>query len=99
MPKVKEYETRRVHCRVTEKQYNLLEYACSRYGFRSVYEIAGALIQSFAKYLEAPAYTPGETSIPKEIEDIFEELMQAGGSTKAKSFTTDTVYFTDRFRW
>ena len=77
----------RLHCRVSEKEYILLREICSRAGFQSIYQLIQTLVRCFLRYANTGSYRKEETSLGREIEQMFDSCMDS--PTHVRSYTTD----------
>ena len=77
----------RIYSNVSERDYQRLQSICAMYGFNSIYQLLQVLLHCFLRYADQGAQQdPEEYSMAKEIEDMFDDLMDQ--ETRPKYFAT-----------
>ena len=66
----------RVYTKVSKEEQSMLTLLCAEYGFKSLYQLLQTLVRIFLKYADTEAYEQEDESLGKEIEDMFDELME-----------------------
>ena len=75
--------TRRIYSNVSEKDYGKLNRICSMFGFKSIYQLLQVLLRCFLRYADHGSDPePQEYSMGKEIEDMFDDMMEPLERTK-----------------
>ena len=75
--------TRRIYSNVSEKDYDKLNRICSMFGFKSIYQLMQVLVRCFLRYADHGSDPePSEYSMGKEIEDMFDDMMEPLERTK-----------------
>lgn len=65
----------RIYGNVSAREYGLLRAICRDYGFKSIYSLVNALVRALLKYANTADYDDGPDSLGKEIEDMFDEML------------------------
>lgn len=75
---MKEKVTRRIYSNVSARDYEKLNNICRLFGFKSVYQLIQVLLRCFLRYAshENDPQPEPEYSMGKEIEDMFEDMME-----------------------
>lgn len=74
---MKERHPHRIYSNVSQREYELLQQICRDYRFRSIYHLLQTLVRMFLRYANTESYRQEETSVGKEIEEMFDELIGA----------------------
>lgn len=84
---MKEKVTHRIYSNVSAKDYAKLNMICKMFGFKSIYQLIQVLLRCFLRYAsQEPDPEPQEYSMGKEIEDMFEDMMEP--MERQKYYTT-----------
>ena len=85
---MKQKVTHRIYSNVSAKDYAKLNRICVMFGFKSIYQLLQVLLRCFLRYAEQGADPePEEYSMGKEIEDMFDDMMEP--MERQKYYTTD----------
>lgn len=75
--------TRRIYSNVSETDYAKLNRICIMFGFKSIYQLLQVLLRCFLRYADQGSEPePQEYSMGKEIEDMFDDMMEPVERTK-----------------
>ena len=66
----------RLYTKVSKEEQSMLTLLCAEYGFKSLYQLLQTLIRIFLRYANTEAYEKEDESLAKEIEDMFDKLME-----------------------
>lgn len=73
----KEKVNHRIYSNVSAKDYAKLNRICVMFGFKSIYQLLQVLLTCFLRYADqGGSRQPQEYSMAKEIEDMFDEMME-----------------------
>lgn len=73
----KQNKCHRIYSNVSERDFQRLSAICAMYGFKSIYQLLQILLRCFLRYADQGAnQEPEEYSMGKEIEDMFDDLME-----------------------
>ena len=74
---MKEKVTHRIYSNVSANDYAKLNMICKMFGFKSIYQLLQVLLRCFLRYagVEKEPDTE-EYSMGKEIEDMFDDMME-----------------------
>lgn len=71
--------THRIYSNVSDKDFAKLNAICMQFGFKSIYQLLQILLRCFLRYADQGASRQEEEeeySMGKEIEDMFDEMME-----------------------
>lgn len=71
--------THRIYSNVSDKDFERLSRICELFGFKSIYQLVQVLLRCFLRYADQGASRQEEEeeySMGKEIEDMFDEMME-----------------------
>lgn len=77
----------RLYTKVSEQEFRMIRRICADYGFKSTYKLMQALIRALLRYADTGAYEEDDTSLGKEVEEMFDEMMAE--QPRIRSYTTD----------
>ena len=80
----------RIYSNVSKEEYILLRTICRQYGFRSIYQLIQTLIHTYLRYAKTEEYEEEPYSLSKEVEDMFDEMMEE--QERIKSYQTDRMH-------
>lgn len=84
---MKEKVTHRIYSNISAKDYAKLNMICAMFGFKSIYQLLQVLLRCFLRYAgQEPESEPEEYSMGKEIEDMFDDMMEP--MERQKYYTT-----------
>ena len=79
--------THRIYSNISDRDYARLDRICSMFGFKSIYQLIQILLRCFLRYADQGAVEQKEEySMGKEIEDMFDELLEP--QERKKYYTT-----------
>lgn len=86
---MKDKVTRRIYSNVSPRDYERLNRICKLFGFKSVYQLLQILLRCFLRYADhdSELIPKPEYSMGKEIEDMFEDMMEP--MERQKYYSTD----------
>lgn len=74
---MKQKVTHRIYSNVSEIDYIKLNRICAMFGFKSIYQLLQVLLRCFLRYADQGSEPdPQEYSMGKEIEDMFDDMME-----------------------
>lgn len=75
---MKDKVTHRIYSNISAKDYAKLNRICAMFGFKSIYQLLQVLLRCFLRYADqgAASKEPQEYSMGKEIEDMFDDMME-----------------------
>lgn len=76
----------RIYTKVSDDEIRAIRQICAEFGFRSTYQLMQSLIRALVRYADSVAYEEEDTSLGKEIEDMFNEMVEE--QPRVKSYTT-----------
>ena len=72
---------------MSAKDYDKLNMICRMFGFKSIYQLLQVLLRCFLRYAgQGEELEPEEYSMGKEIEDMFDDMMEP--MERQKYYTT-----------
>ena len=76
--------TRRIYSNVSEADFAKLNMICAMFGFKSIYQLLQVLLRCFLRYADGGVAEedPEEYSMGREIEDMFDDMMEPIERTK-----------------
>ena len=84
---VTKYRQYCVQCYLHRDEIAKLDAIVKMFGFRSKYQLLQCLLRMYLRYADTTAYEEDEAPLSREIEEMFDELMEEHG--KERAYTTD----------
>ena len=72
---------------LSEAEIKRLDFIVQEFGFRSRYQLLQTIVRQFLRYSDTTAYNEEPEPLAKDIEDMFDEMME--DREPQKSYTTD----------
>lgn len=85
---MKQKVTHRIYSNISDRDFQRLSRICDMFGFKSIYQLLQVMLRCFLKYADHSDAEPEpeEYSMGKEIEDMFDEMMEP--MERQKFYTT-----------
>lgn len=80
---MKQKVTHRIYSNISDRDFMRLSRICAMFGFKSIYQLIQVLLRCFLRYADAANHQePEEYSMGKEIEEMFDDMMDVAERQK-----------------